>query len=119
MIISTPQMAHRHNLHNLNMEIYLDRTQLERVPVAKILGMHFNNHLKWNDHVTMAIKTCTSTLSVLRKIKNFADFKLRKQLAETLVLTKLDYNMSVYDPLPAYLMKRLQRTQNAAASFVF
>jgi hypothetical protein len=31
---------------------------------------------------------------------------------------KLDYNDTVYYPLPAYLQKNLQRVQNAATSFV-
>ena len=30
----------------------------------------------------------------------------------------MDYNDIVFDPLPLYLVKRLQRIQNAATSFV-
>ena len=59
--------------------------------------------------------SCYGTLSILRKIKHFVDYKLRKQLVEALVLSKLDYNDVVFDPLPQYLIKRVQ---NAAASFV-
>ena len=43
MIISTPQIAHRHNLQDLNMKIYFDGTQLEQVPIAKILGMYLES----------------------------------------------------------------------------
>lgn len=43
MIISTPQIAHRHNLQDLNMEIYFDGTQVEQVPMAKILGMYLDS----------------------------------------------------------------------------
>lgn len=43
MIISSPQIAHRHNLQDLNMEIYFDGTQLEQVPMAKILGMYLES----------------------------------------------------------------------------
>ena len=50
-------------------------------------------------------------------IRNFAHYNLRKYPAESLVLSKLDYNDVVFDPLPQYLMKGLQRVQNAA-SFV-
>jgi hypothetical protein len=37
-------------------------------------------------------------------------------LAEALVLSKMDYNNIVFDPLPLYLVKRLQRIQNAATT---
>ena len=66
----------------------------------------------------MTASSCYGTLSTLRKIKHFTDFKLRKHLAESLVLSKIDYNDIVFDPLPLYLVKRLQRIQNAATSFV-
>jgi len=55
---------------------------------------------------------------VLRKLKHLAPFHLRKQLAECLVLTKLDYCRTVFDPLPLYLTKRLTGVQCAAAAFV-
>ena len=43
---------------------------------------------------------------------------MRKQLAESLVLSKLDYNNIVIYPTHEYLVKRLQRVQLAAAGFV-
>ena len=39
-------------------------------------------------------------------------------LVESLVLSKLNFNDIVCYPLPAYLQKKVQRVQNAAASFV-
>ena len=54
----------------------------------------------------------------LRKLKNLAPFLVRKQLAESLILLKLDCNDTVTFPLHGYLVKRLQRVQLAAAGFV-
>ena len=58
-------------------------------------------------------------LDTLRKLKHFTDFNLRKRLAELLVLSRLDYCDSVFSPLPQYLLKRLQKIEFAAASFVY
>ena len=55
---------------------------------------------------------------MLRKLRNLAKYELRKQLAETLILSKLDYADLVFYPLPQFLLRRLQRVQFAAASFV-
>jgi len=60
----------------------------------------------------------TITLSILRKLKYLAKYELRKQLAETLILSKIDYADLVFYPLPQFLLHRLQRVQFAAASFV-
>mgnify|MGYP002804681562 CR=1 FL=1 len=43
---------------------------------------------------------------------------LRKQLAEQLILSKMDYGDLVFNPLPNYLLKRLQEIQFSAATFV-
>ena len=58
------------------------------------------------------------TIQIIRKLKNFAGYRLRKHLVESLVLSKLDYCDTVYYPLPEFQLKRLQRVQLVAASFV-
>jgi hypothetical protein len=75
-------------------------------------------NLKWNDDVNRKISECYATLSVLRKLKYLAPYNIRKQLAASLVLSKLDYNDVVCNPVPDYLLKRLQRMQLAVAGFV-
>ena len=40
---------------------------------------------------------CFSTLPTLKKIFNFTHYNLRKHLAESLVLSKLDYHDVVFD----------------------
>ena len=80
--------------------------------------MCFQQNLQWNDHITELISSCYGVLAVLRKLRRFTPFDVRKQLAEVLVLSKLDYRNVVYDSVPAYLIKRMQRVQNSAAGFV-
>ena len=78
--------------------------------------MHEN--LKWDEHFRTLCKSCYSSIRILKKVKNFADYRLRKHLVESLILSKLDYCDTVFYPLPDFLVKRLQRVQFAAASFV-
>ena len=47
-----------------------------------------------------------------------AKYELRKQLAEILILSKLDYADLVFYLLPRFLLRRLQRVQFAATSFI-
>ena len=57
-------------------------------------------------------------INTKKTVKYLAKCELRKQLAETLILSKLDYADLVFYPLPQFLLRRLQRVQFAAASFV-
>ena len=63
--------------------------------------------------------TLYGVLTALRKIKNFTNYHLRKHLVECLVLSRLDFNDTMFYPSTDCLLKRLQRIQCAAASFVF
>ena len=47
-----------------------------------------------------------------------APYHVWKQLAEGLVISKLHYASVMFDPLPAYQLRRLRRVQNACAGFV-
>ena len=118
MFFSTQQMASTHSLHLHETSLAVDGKLLERIRVTKLLGLHITENLTWNDHIKQLCSICYSTLVTLRKIKNFTPFYLLKQLAEQLILSKMDYGDLVFNPLPDYLLSRLQKIQFSAASFV-
>ena len=69
-----------------------------------------DQHLTWKTHVDHVLSSSYGTLSVLRRLKNLASFHVRKDL--------VNYACSVFHPLPAFQMKRLQRLQSACTGFV-
>ena len=86
MLFSTQEMSRYHNLHEkLAFMIYSGRKALERTHSTKLLGVIMREHLKWNDHVNGLLKSSYSTLCALKNLKRLADFKLRKNLTESLI----------------------------------
>lgn len=118
MLLSTSQMSSYHSLSSRTLQLSAEGKNLERVKSTKLLGVHLNENLRWDDHVKHLASSCYATLACLRKIKNFTPYKLRKQLAESLILSRLDFGDVVVYPLTECLLKRLQRIQYSAASFV-
>ena len=118
MLVSTPQMDRVHSLNKKPLSLVYNGSTLERLKVAKLLGVHLDSHLTWNEHITKPLSPCYSTLAVLRKVHYIAPFPIRNQLVECLIFTKLDYCRVVVSPLPDYQLKRLRRIQNACAAFV-
>ena len=84
---------------------------MERVSSWEVLGMLFQQNLLWNNHIMELVLSCYGVLVVLRKLKRFTHFHIRKQLAEALVQSKLEYCNVLYNALPTYVIKRLQRVQ--------
>ena len=118
MLVSTRLMSRAHALQDYYPLISCNGKLLERVTTAKILGVHMDEHLTWADHITALLTSCYAALAVLRKLCNLVPYHVRKQLVESLVLSKLDYGCVVCYPLPDYQMKRLKRVQTTCASYV-
>ena len=111
-------MSKAHDLNEYIPPITVRDHILDRVTTFKILGTWFNENLKWTDQTKYLHSSCYGVLSSLRKIRNTTPWHVKKQLVESLVISKLDYNDIVSYPLPMYLLKKFQRVQNAAASFI-
>ena len=118
MLLSSTKLSSCHELNNIDIDLRVGSISLERVSSAKLLGTHIDHNLKWEENVKQISASCYRTLGILKKLRNFLPFHIRKQLVQALVLSKLYYNCVVYHNLPHYLVKRLQRIQTASASFV-
>ena len=119
MLFSTQQLARVHKLDEYPINLHTNGAKLERIKTTRLLGPEIDENLKWNDDILSKISKCYKTLAVIKKLKNLAPFHVRKRLAESLVMSLIDYNDIVCHPIPKYLTKRLQRVKLAAASFVY
>ena len=63
-------------------------------------------------------KSSHATLNALRKIKRYTPLPVSKQLAESLILSKLEYCIELLFDIPKYKKQQLQKLQNAAAGFI-
>ena len=117
-IFSTRQLAQRHSLADLVTVIKSAGQDIEQVKNFKVLGVRFNEHLDWTEHVNHTLKSCFSTLRNLKRFKNTASWQQRKMLMESLVLSKLTYGIALLSDATKAQIERLQKVQNAAAGFV-
>ena len=119
LLFSSIQLSKRHNLSQPDKcKLIHNNEPVERLNSTKILGVHFDENLTWITHVNNLIKSSHATLRSLRRFKRFTPYKVRKTLAETLILSNLRYCIPVYSQLPKDLIRRLQGTQNTVAGYV-
>ena len=85
---------------------------------VKLLGVQLDENLTWSTHINSIIKSSQGTLRSLRKFSGFTPYSVRKTLAETLILSKLNYSNVVFAQIPKYQLDRLQKIQNIAAGYV-
>ena len=105
----------------LDLDLLQSHSRNEVLVLVLLLG-------DWEQNGTEAYPSGTFYFDTLRMPslhlylfgENFeiSDQKLKKQVAELLILSKMDYADAVFRPLSLKLQKRLQKVENAAASFV-
>jgi hypothetical protein len=83
------------------------------------LGVYIDADLSFRRHIDVVSSRCFAALRQLRNIRHHVSVPVMQSLATSLVLTRVDYCISVLYGLPASHLRRLQAVQNAAARIVF
>ena len=104
MVISTPQMSKHHQLIEEKINVKCNNITLERVSEWTLLGITLSEHFHLDKRISKLLKDCYSSLSTLKKLKQYTISPVRNQLAESLI--------------PQYQIKRLLKLNKACASFV-
>ena len=118
MDITPKQMSKVHNLPRYTPPLTFKDKTVDRLEKIKLLGTWLSGDLEWTEHVKEVTSSRYNVLFTMRKVKNMTPQETKKALVQSVVLFKLNFNDSVPYPLSAFLKKRVQRVQNAAAGFV-
>ena len=100
------------------MVIDFRETQLTPVDKAKSLGVVLDSTMSFDEHIDLVCKRMACMLGQLCRAKGSLSFRFRKTLAQSLVLSHLNYCELVYMNTTKHNRDRLQRIQNWAARFV-
>ena len=94
-------------------------TAVKPVSSVRDLGIFIDSDLVMRTHVCRTVSSCFAALRQLRSIRRLVPVSVFTSLVVALVLCRLDYGNGTLVGLPAYLIRRLQSVQNAAARLVF
>ena len=90
-------------------------TQVKSVSEARNLGVWFGSNFQFRSHINKACQSAFFSLHNILRIRKYLPFEAAKSLVQAFVISRIDYCNAVLYGLPAILVHRLQRVQNAAA----
>ena len=85
---------------------------------VKLLGVHIDNELNFDHHVSTVVSSCMFHLKNISKIKRFLKTDELKKLVHAFMSSKLDYCNSLLYGINASSLSKLQAVQNRAARLV-
>ena len=86
---------------------------------ARNIGVTFDNHCLFNDHVVSICKSSFYHRRNISYIRKYLFSTTTEILVHAFVSSKLDYCNSLLYELPNYQVKKLQHVQNAAARIIY
>ena len=116
MFIGTHQKLSR--LSNLNLNININGTRLQRVSQCKHLGVKIDETLSWNMHIEHIKTKVLPGLYYLKKSSCLIPMHLQSMLYKTIVAPHFDYCNVVWGRCNKTLSNKLQVLQNRAAKII-
>ena len=91
---------------------------IEASNTVRNLGVTFDSHLKFTDHIGALVKTCTGSLIALNHARHAIPRSVMPCLVQALVISVLRYCMSVYGTCNSTQLHRVQKVLNFCARVV-
>ena len=91
---------------------------IQQEPTAKLLGVTFDQHLTLDEQTNIIINSNYNILRIYKTFKWFIPWNARKILAESLIISRINYCIVVHSQIPKLIHIRSQPLQNFAAEYV-
>ena len=92
---------------------------VEYSDTAKNLGVIFNQHLNWNDHIRSIVNKANGMLRSLWQSQSFTPLNVRMLLSKSYVIPVLLYGCEIYNNCDSSHKKKLETTFNNIARYIF
>lgn len=102
------------------LNINIEGVNLPIVNSARNLGVILDSSLRFKEHVTKMLQKTFLSLKLLYSNRHILNFKLKKNLSESLVLSNFNYCDFIYGPcLNVQEKNRIQKIQNSCCRLIF
>ena len=103
---------------NTKLDLTVEGANIETVTNMKYLGLYFDQHLKWSNHIEIISKKVSQKIGVLKRIKQYTNKKTLTTLYNALILSQIDYCSSMWVKTDQKLINKIQILQNRIARII-
>ena len=98
---------------NINVEV--NGIPIENVENHKILGLQVDRCLTWEKHISIICQKIAAKINILRNIKSFLPFNVRKIYFNAYILPHFDFCCTIWGGCNKTLLNKLKRLHKFAA----
>ncbi|XP_075157695.1 uncharacterized protein LOC142230962 [Haematobia irritans] len=101
----------------LHTNFVIQNTEIETVNSLKILGVIFNKNFSWSshiDHLKLSLQTRINLIKCLASSKSNAHQNALLNAVQSLIVSKLDYGLTIYGKAPKSLLNKINPMYHSA-----
>ncbi len=114
MLIGTYQALKK----KLKINVHIDGESINRVSVAKYIGMYIDENLKWDVHIAEIIPKISARISSLRSLRKLVPNDTHTLINNAIVLPHFDYADIILDSASVGSKCKLQSLQNRSVRLI-
>ena len=111
------QITNKHNFIDTNYKLY--GHTIQKVTNAKYLGITFDHHLNWKNHINIIAAKANAAQAFLCRNTNFCPTDVKIHCYKTLVRPIMEYSTTIWSPFTAVDITTLEKVQRRAARYIF
>lgn len=99
----------------INQHLYLNNQPIAKYKNIKILGIIFNDNLKWTPHLRQLKSSCKNKMNVIKTLSHHtwgASQKPLLNIYKSLILSKIKYGSQIYNTAKPNILKILDPVHN-------
>ena len=109
----------RHKIQQARqLNISTGNTQLNPISSQKLLGIHIDETLSWNQYIDYLCSIISSRISLLRQLFNYVPENVQKMFYQSYVLPLIDYGSSSWGFTKKMNIERIYKLQKRAARII-
>ena len=116
MVLCTPQKRCR--LTNTCLSLYVNNILLENVNCHKILGLHIDNSLSWNDHIQFLSKSLSQLVGLLNRSKHLLNRESKLLFYNSYIHSRFTYCLPIWGRSASLHLDKLWKIQKRALRII-
>ena len=117
MLCATRQRL-AHTAENTSLNIEMDNNKIPCVTSTKLLGVHIDQQLTWNEQIKHVRRKIASNLYLLKQIKEYLPLEARKLFFNSYILPHFDYCSIIWGNCSKTALENLVKMQKRAARLI-
>ena len=98
----------------LTLNVDIDGTIIPNLSTTKILGVNFDNAMRWDEHVKAIRNKITKNFYLLQQIKSFLQVNARKLFVNSYILPHINYCCVIWGNCSITLVHSLEKLKKSA-----